>query len=160
MGWYVLYTKPKSEIRVASSLAQANFEVYCPTVKEVRQWSDRKKKVETPLFKSYIFIRLKECNRAKVFGFPGVIRYLYWLGKPAVARDEEIEIIKDWLENDDYDALEINGISPGDRVKIKSGPFQDKEGIIQEIGSKRLRLILRDMGLTINVRIKELSIQS
>ena len=158
MGWFVLYTKPKSEKRVATSLEQANFEVYCPTIKEVRKWSDRKKKVEVPLFKSYIFIRLKERDRAKVFGFPGVIRYLFWLGKPAIARDEEIEIIKDWLENDDYDNLEIGEISPGDRVKIKSGPFQDKEGIVQEIGSRRLRLILKDMGLTINVRIKELSV--
>lgn len=160
MGWYVLYTKPKSEKMVAESLKDAHFEVYCPTIKEVRQWSDRKKKVEVPLFTSYVFIRLRESDRAKVFEFPGVLRYLYWLGKPAIARDEEIEIIKDWLNNDDYEDFKIGNISMGDCVKIKSGPLKDREGIIQEIGAKRLRLVLRNLGITINVRIKDLYLQS
>ena len=157
MGWYVLYTKPRSEMKVADSLAEANFEVYCPTIKEVRQWSDRKKKVEVPLFSSYLFIKIKRCERAKVFDYPGVIKYLFWLGKPAIARDEEIEIIKSWLEEDSYDEFTIENISPGDRVKIKSGPFQNKEGIVQDIGSKRMRLILKEMGLTVNVKLKEIA---
>ncbi|PTX45318.1 transcription antitermination factor NusG [Christiangramia gaetbulicola] len=157
MGWYVLYTKPRSEIKVADSLAEANFEVYCPTIKEVRQWSDRKKKVEVPLFSSYLFIKIKNSERAKVFNYPGVIKYLFWLGKPAIARDEEIEVIKNWLEKDTYDHFTIESISPGDRVKIKSGPFQNKEGIVQDIGSKRMRLILKEMGLTVNVKLKEIA---
>jgi transcription antitermination factor NusG len=157
MGWFVLYTKPKSEKRVANSLSNANFDVYCPTIKQVRQWSDRKKKVEVPLFTSYIFIRLKNNERSKVFDFPGVIRYLFWLGKPAIARDEEIETIRNWLDGDEYDEFFIKNICPGDLVKIKSGPFLDKEGIVQDIGSKRMRLVLINMGITVNVKLKEIA---
>ncbi|WP_026932652.1 UpxY family transcription antiterminator [Christiangramia echinicola] len=156
MGWYVLYTKPKSEMKVAENLQGANFEVFCPTIKEIRQWSDRKKKVEVPLFTSYVFIRLKNSERSKVFNYPGVVRYLYWLGKPAIARDEEIQIIKDWLEDDACDDLRIEGISLGNMVKIKSGPFQNQKGIVQSIGSKRMKLVLKGIGITVNVKVREL----
>lgn len=156
MGWYVLYTKPKSEIRVAENLSSANFEVFCPTTKEIRQWSDRKKKVNVPLFNRYIFIRLKSSERSKVFDFPGVVRYLYWLGKPAIARDEEIKIIKNWLADDEFEDFTVQNISKGDHIKVKSGPFQDKEGIVQQVGSRRMKLVLKEMGITINVRLKEL----
>jgi transcriptional antiterminator RfaH len=155
MGWYVLYTKPKMEIRVAQRLNAANFEVYCPTTKQTRKWSDRMKKVEVPLFNSYVFIRLKQSERSKVFDFPGVLRYLYWLGKPAIARDEEIELIKSWLDDDDFDDLLVEQISPGDLMKIKSGPFKNKEGIVKNVGPKRLKLALKQLGIIINVRLKE-----
>lgn len=155
MGWHVLYTKPRMELKVAQSLKKAEFEVYCPVTKEIRFWSDRKRKMDVPLFTSYVFIRIKNSNRSKVFDFPGVIRYLYWLGKPAIARDEEIELIRSWLSNDDYGDISVQQLSPGDLVKIKSGAFQNKEGIIQKIGTKRMKLILKDMGITINVRLKD-----
>ncbi|MBT8319988.1 MAG: UpxY family transcription antiterminator, partial [Gramella sp.] len=154
-GWYVLYTKPRMEIKVAKSLMDTNYEVFCPTTKQIRNWSDRKKKVEVPLFNSYVFIRIKNSERSKVFGFPGVVRYLYWLGKPAIARDGEIDTIKNWLKGDTIDDVRIQQISPGDQLKVKSGIFQDKEGIVQKIGSKRIRLILREMGITINVSLRE-----
>ncbi|MUP45417.1 UpxY family transcription antiterminator [Gramella sp. BOM4] len=158
MGWFVLYTKPKSEISVAQALEKANFEVYCPTTKVVRQWSDRKKKIEVPLFTSYVFIRIRNCERAKVFGFPGVIRYLFWLGKPAIARDEEIELIQSWLNDDRVGDVQVADISPGDRVKIKSGPFQERVGLVQELGSKRIRLVLHELGVTVNLRLNEVNI--
>ncbi|MDX1426779.1 MAG: transcription termination/antitermination NusG family protein [Salegentibacter mishustinae] len=50
MSWYVLYTKPRTEKRVAESLEQMGVEVYCPLITEIKQWKDRKKKLKTPLF--------------------------------------------------------------------------------------------------------------
>ncbi len=90
MTWFVLYVKPQNEIKVGKALTALGIEVFCPTKKEVRQWSDRKKTVEVPLFKSYVFVKLEAQNRNQVFSVPGVVRYLFWLGKPAVVRDEEI----------------------------------------------------------------------
>jgi transcription antitermination factor NusG len=60
----------------------------------VRQWSDRKKKVVVPLFNSYVFVQVADSDRSLVFQSVGAVRYLFWLGKPAIVRDEEIGTIK------------------------------------------------------------------
>ena len=58
--WYVLYTKHRNEKKVAQRLSEAGYTVYCPLQKVRRQWSDRTKVVEEPLFKSYLFIQIEE----------------------------------------------------------------------------------------------------
>ncbi|WP_324721866.1 UpxY family transcription antiterminator [Salinimicrobium sp. HB62] len=152
MNWYALYTKPRWERKVAKELEEQGIEAYCPQITEVRQWSDRKKKVTTPLFKSYVFVHLEDKDRAKVFETPGVVQYLFWLGKPAIVRDEEIKTIKAWLEDERVENVEVSHLSPGDRLIISNGSFKDKEAIVQEIGNKRLKLILQSLGLVVNVR--------
>ncbi|GHA48968.1 hypothetical protein GCM10007103_32280 [Salinimicrobium marinum] len=154
--WYVLYTRPKAEKRVAETLEKVQIEVYCPMTTEIRQWSDRKKKITVPLFRSYVFVRLKEKDRHKVFEVPGVVRYLYWLGKPAVVRDLEIEIIKNWISQETVEELVIHQLSEGERIRILSGAFKDEEAIIEKIGPKRVRLILIRLGCIVNARIKDL----
>jgi transcription antitermination factor NusG len=153
--WYVLYTKPKAEKRVADFLSNMNLEVFCPTVIEVRQWSDRKKKVKIPLFNSYVFINIKERERYKVFDVPGVVKYLFWLGKPAVVRDVEIETIRQWLEGDELEEVSVGDLSPGDKVIINSGAFKDQEAIVKEVGSRRMKLILLSLGCTVNAKIRD-----
>lgn len=154
--WYVLYTKPKAEKKVAETLDHINIEVYCPLITEIRQWSDRKKKITVPLFRSYVFVRLRPSERHKVFEVPGVIKYLYWLGKPAMARDVEIKTIKDWLEGNEVEQVAVEQLSPGDKIIIKSGVFKNEEAIIQELGSKRVRLILSKLGYTISIKTREI----
>ena len=153
--WYVLYTRPKAERRVADSLDKINIEVYCPMVTSVRQWSDRKKKVKIPLFHSYVFVRLKERERHKVFEVPGVIRYLYWLGRPGIVKDEEIETIKDWLNGGKVQDVLIENFSPGDRVVIKAGAFKHQEAVIKHVNSSRTRLILVNLGCTVTAKTSE-----
>ncbi|MCM4161469.1 UpxY family transcription antiterminator [Antarcticibacterium flavum] len=152
MNWYVIYTKPRWEKRVATQLEEMEIETYCPVVTEVRQWSDRKKKVVTPLFKSYVFVRRNEKTREEVFEVPGVIQYLFWLGKPAIVKEKEIETIKSWLNNDEIEIVSTDHLSPGDQVTIAEGDFKGQEAIIQKIGKKRMRLVLRSMGYVVNVR--------
>lgn len=155
MPWYVLYTKPKAEKKVAADLKKMNVEVYCPTITEVKQWSDRKKKVEVPLFKSYVFVNLEEKERPKVFDVPGAVRYLFWLKQPAIVKNEEIEVIKKWLEEGHTKQVEVQKLTPGDQIVIKSGAFKEKKAIVQEIGKNRLRLILPSLGYTVNVEIED-----
>ena len=155
--WYVLYTKPNFEKKVAKSLENLELEVYCPLRKEIRQWSDRKKNVEVPLFSSYVFVRTTPKNRSLVFNTAGVIRFLYWLGKPAVVRDEEIDTIKQWLENDSYHDVNIENYQPGRKVQITSGPFKEKEGVIHHINKKRLQLLLPELGCSVSVKIREVA---
>ena len=155
MNWYALYTKPRWEKKVAKELEENGIETYCPQITEVRQWSDRKKKVTSPLFKSYVFVHLEEKDRAKVFDVPGVVQYLFWLGKPAVIRDEEITTIKNWLEDESVEDIEVNHLSPGDELTIAGGSFKGKEAVIERIGKKRFKLILKNLGVVVNVRVSD-----
>ena len=155
MNWYALYTKPRWEKKVANELEKMHIEVYCPTVTEVKQWSDRKKKVTSPLFKSYVFVQLPEKDRARVFQIPGVVQYLFWLGKPAIIRQEEINTIKTWLEDERVEDIQVINLSPGDRLTIANGSFKGKEAIVQKVGNKRLKLILKSLGLVVNVRVSD-----
>ena len=155
MNWYALYTKPRWEKKVALELEKQDIETYCPQITEVRQWSDRKKKVTTPLFKSYVFVHLAEKDRAKVFDTPGVVQYLFWLNKPAIVRDEEIDTIKSWLEDERVEDVEVGHLTPGDKLIIANGSFKGKEAIVQKIGKKRMKLILKSLGLVVNVRVSD-----
>ena len=107
MPWYVIRTKPQHEIKSAQILEKIGVEVFCPVITEVRQWSDRKKKVTVPLFKSYLFVNILEKDRNQVFEAPGVLGYLKWLQKPAIAKDEEIEAIRSWINNDKLDDFQV-----------------------------------------------------
>lgn len=155
MHWYALYTKPRWEKKVAKELEELGFTTYCPMVTEVRQWSDRKKKVTFPLFKSYVFIKLSEKERHVVFQVPGVVQYLYWLGKPAVVREAEIETIRTWLEDDRVEDIEVNHLSAGDKLIISKGAFKGREAIISEVGNKRLRLLLKSLNMVVSVRVSD-----
>ena len=155
MHWYALYTKPRWEKKVAKELEKIGIETYCPTVTEVKQWSDRKKKVTSPLFKSYVFVRLAAKHRARVFEVPGVVQYLFWLKKPAIIRDSEIEILEKWLQDEQVKDIEVGHLSPGDKLTIINGSFKNQEATISEVGRKRLRLILKDLGLVVNVKVSD-----
>jgi transcription antitermination factor NusG len=155
MNWYALYTKPRWEQKVAKELEKRDIEVYCPTITEVKQWSDRKKKVTSPLFKSYVFVYLEEKNRSQVFDVPGAVQYIFWLGKPAIIRQEEITTIKNWLEEDDVESVEVSHLSPGDRLTIAEGSFKGKEAVVQKVGKKRLKLVLKSLGLVVNVKVSD-----
>ena len=148
MPWYALYTKPRQEKKVATRLEQIGIEVYCPLIIQVRQWSDRKKKVEVPLLPSYVFVKLTLQDRDKVFQVPGVVRYLYWLGQPAIIRDNEIRILQEWLQNT-ITSFEVKGIQQGDSFEIPSGPFVGKKGVVYKVEKHHLILVLEGLGVKI-----------
>src|SRR4051812_47816627 len=97
--WYAVYTRPRWEKKVAEILSSKKIENYCPLNKVVRQWSDRKKIVHEPLFTSYVFVHVEDGKLGKLRQIDGIINMVYWLGKPAVIRDVEIETIKRFLND-------------------------------------------------------------
>lgn len=128
MNWYVVYTKPKWEKKVAEKLTQIGIECYCPLITQVKQWSDRKKKVEMPLFNSYVFIQIEDADRNSVFEVAGIVRYLFWLGKPAVVRDEEINVIKNSLKASNIADISVSQIQVGDKIKLETGA--DRKSVV------------------------------
>jgi transcription antitermination factor NusG len=149
-----VYTKPKWEKKVAEQLTKMGIECYCPLITQVRQWSDRKKKVVVPLFNSYVFVQVADSDRSLVFQSVGVVRYLFWLGKPAVVRDEEIGTIKKWLETPDTYDVAIDAIQIGDKITLDSGPFSAQEAIVQEVNKTHYVLVLASLGCVLKMKIK------
>jgi transcription antitermination factor NusG len=107
-----------------------------------------------PLFNSYVFVQLTESERNLVFESAGVVRYLFWLGKPAIVRDEEISTIKKWLETPDIYDVAIDAIQIGDRITLESGPFSAQEAVVQEVNKTHYILVLESLGCVLKMKIK------
>lgn len=150
MPWFAIYTKPRTEKKVTEKLQQLGIEAYCPMVKQVKQWSDRKKKVETPLIASYVFVNIEEAERQKVFQVSGVVRYLFWLGKPALVAPQEIERLQHTLQ-DTFAKVETTALQPGTKMTIPAGPFKGKEGTVASANTKQVQLILHELGCIITL---------
>lgn len=156
MNWYVVYTKPKWEKKVAERLNEIGVHTYCPLITKVSQWSDRKKTITVPLFNSYIFVQVSEKERNSIFQVTGAIRYLFWLGKPAVVKDSEIDAIKEWLAIPDFYEVSVETLKQGDKIILESGPFASQSAIIQEVKQNHYILILESLGCLLKVNKKEI----
>jgi transcription termination/antitermination protein NusG len=144
--WFALYTRARWEKKVSEILTRKKFENYCPINKVVRQWSDRKKVVHQPLFTSYVFVRVSEFDITPLRQIQGVINFVYWLGKPAVVRDSEIETIKDFLAGHVNIKLEKTPVNANDKVRVLSGPLMELEGEVLSVKSRTVRVALPSLG--------------
>ena len=157
LKWFVLVIKSNREKQVAETLKKHGFEIYCPVNKEIRQWSDRKKKVEVPIFQNYLFVRLKEADRDAVFITSHIKKYLYWLGKPAIVRNVEIEVIRKWMSDTTICNVTSSHLQKGKLITIEKGAFKDKEAIIQEVRKNELKLVLNGLGVVLLAKIKDVA---
>lgn len=146
LNWYALYTKPRKEQKVAQQLEELGFVVYLPLKVEVKQWSDRKKKVISPLFSSYVFIQIEESKRSDVFVIDGVLNYVFWLGKPAVIRNNEIELMRHEIEKPNREVF-VERLTPGEQIKLKEGVFKGQEAFVEYISNQKAHLFLPHLGI-------------
>lgn len=147
--WHAIYTRPRWEKKVHSLLKEKGFDSYCPINRVQRKWSDRIKTIEEPLFKSYVFVKISEAEKSSVRMVSGVVNFVYWLGKPALIRDREIENIKKFLS--EYKVLEVKPVSiaVNSKVKIDQGLFMDKEATVIKVMKKRVELRIDSIGYTL-----------
>ena len=149
--WFVVYTRPQQELKVASQLSAMGITNYCPTITLIKQYSDRKKKVTKPLLSSYVMVEIEEKERQKVFVCCGIVRYLFFLGKPAVVSTSDITLMQDHL-NGVYDDSKITTLSVGDSHTISQGPFSGVSGRVVETDNTKVKLELASLGMRIILR--------
>src|SRR6056300_669070 len=142
--WFVVYTKPQQELKVAEQLTTIGITNYCPTITLVKQYSDRKKKVTRPLLSSYVMVELEEKERNKVFTCNGIVRYLFFLGKPAVVPASDITLMQNHL-NGVYNDSKITTLSVGDSHTITQGPFSGVSGRVVETNNTKVKLELASL---------------
>ena len=157
LPWFVLQVKPRNELKVTEKLQKLGIEAYAPAYVEVRQWSDRRKKVRVPYFASYVFVRLDEEDRNRAFCHPGVLRYLFWLGAPATVRDEEISNIRTYLEGREKQSVLVERLSEGDTVVLLRGPLKDQQAHIEHLDPTRVRLVLPALGYKVTARLSDVA---
>jgi transcription antitermination factor NusG len=126
--WYAIYTKPRWEKKVNKLLTEKGIENYCPLNKVKRKWSDRMKTIEEPLFKSYVFVRIEDCDRTIVRMTSGVINFVYWDKKPAIIKEKEISAIRRFLDEHVNVEVVSSNIEVNNRVRVLAGSLMDQEG--------------------------------
>ena len=152
MNWYVLHTKPRNEKKVEEQLLSMGINAYCPTRSQIKFWSDRKKRVDLPVLPSMVLVKIDDKDINRVFDSPAVVRYMFWLGKRAVVRQSEIDVLKKYL-NRSYNlksskSLDLN---VGDNFSLPS--FNDEKGIVSRISNNNIWIYLKSIGYSIKLKL-------
>ena len=148
-NWFVIYTKPRQELKVLERLIDLGIETYTPTKIEVRNWSDRKKKVTVCLLPSMVLVCLEEKEVNKVFEVPGVRRYLFVHGERARVTNDEVLAMKHYIDNT-YQLLDKKEHLVGSKIKI---PLLDQEAEVISVKGKRCIAQLELLGATVSFQL-------
>jgi transcription antitermination factor NusG len=130
-NWFALYVKPKHEFKARDELGYNNIQNYLPVVTRVHQWNDRKKKIDEPLIKGYIFVYADEKERLSSLENRCVVKCVSEHGRPARIPDWQIINLKNMLNHDgDFQVLE--SLIKGTSIEIVEGPFKGVQGIVEK----------------------------
>jgi transcriptional antiterminator RfaH len=147
MNWWVLYTNPRAEMKVAQQLERIGVEAYCPVRMEIRQRSDRKKKIWVPLLPSMVLVNIDEQEKNKVFDVHGVVRYLYWLGQPAKVSMDEVLTLKEVTECKKLVAHEVIKKGVGAEVEL----LGTQRGVIAKTSGRHYWVELKGLNYLIKL---------
>ncbi len=147
--WYAVYVNSRHEKKVSGLFDVKDIENFLPMQRVLKQWSDRKKIVEEPLFRSYVFVCVEEEEKLKVRETKGVLNFVYWLGQPAVIRNEEIQIIKRFIGEYENIQVEHNIPELNSSVKIDGGPLMNQIGKVIKIGKHKVKVSIESLGCSL-----------
>jgi transcription antitermination factor NusG len=140
LPWFAVQVRARKEDWVAAQLTGQGFDCFLPKYKTIRQWSDRAKELEQPLFPGYLFCRFDFHNRRSLVMTPGIIQIVGSGRSPIPVEQVEIDSIRlavsSGLPNHPWPYLEA-----GQRVRINYGPLSGLEGFLVNFkGSHRVVL--------------------
>ena len=154
-SWYAVYTRPRWEKKVADLLTRKQIENYCPLNKVKKQWADRKKVVFEPLFTSYVFVHISNQEFIPAKETEGIVNFVYWQGKPAVIRQEEIDVIKQFLKEHETVSIErVETLNPNDKIQIIQGPLMMREGKVVEVRHKTVKVLIPSIGFNLVAEVE------
>jgi transcription antitermination factor NusG len=147
--WYAVYTKPRWEKKVHGLLLEKGLVSYCPLNKVRKKWSDRVKLIEEPLFKSYVFVQVREEDQVQVRMVHGVLNFVYWNGKPAVVKEKEIETIRKFLN--EYEDIEVKpmNLRTNQEVMVQRGLLMNRTGLIRRLKNNKVEVLIESLGYTL-----------
>jgi transcription antitermination factor NusG len=159
--WYAVYTKPRWEKKIARLLDEKGIENYCPLNKVIKQWSDRKKVVLEPVFKSYVFVKVAEEHKWDLKKITGVLNFVYWLGKPAQIREDEIVTIKKFLnEFADVKIEDAAKLTVNAKVRVKQGVLMNYRGLLVEVTGTKAKVKIESMGICLYAQFDKKNLEA
>ena len=157
--WHVVYTRPRSEKKVAQNLARRNIESYCALNKSVHQWADRKKTIYQPLFDNYVFVHIYESEQKLVKQTDGVLNFVYWLGQPAVVKIEEIEAMQSFLQEHEDVRLEKVNVSTTEQVNVIEEPLVYQDGSGLDLKNQAVKLTIPSLGCAMVAEVRKSNVE-
>ena len=156
--WYAVYTKPRWEKKVHSLFTEKGLVSYCALNKVRKRWSDRIKLVEEPLFKSYVFVQVHEQQQLQVRTVSGVLNFVYWNGKPAVVKEQEIDTIRKFLN--EYEDVEVKptNLRANQAVMVKRGLLMNNTGRIRRLMNNKVEVVIESLGYTLVASLEKSNI--
>jgi transcription antitermination factor NusG len=153
--WYAIYVKSRCEKKAWQKLTDKGIESYLPLQQKIRQWSDRKKKVELPLLPGYLFVRINRKDYDATLQTEHVVCFVTTAGKASPVRDEEIQTLKRILVPEDLSVeLSIENLAPGQKVQVIAGPLLGMKGeLVQLKGKKVVGVHIEQIPYTITIDI-------
>lgn len=153
--WRAFYTCSKAEKKCKQRLEEKNINVFLPLQTVIRQWKDRKKKIQEPLFRNYIFARVDERDRIQVLRTPGIVRCIAFGGVLAKITEEEIDQIRMLQSHSDrFEKVEAPPHLIGSNIRIDSGSMRGLKGEVIEIrGETRLMVRITSLNMAIKVDV-------
>ncbi len=161
--WYAVYVKSRYEKKAYKLLEDKHIEAYLPLIGKLKQWSDRKKMVEEPLFKSYIFVRTDLKNYYEILNTPGIVRFVCFEGKPVPVPDNQLVAVKSYIGEFDgeEDVTCVRELQEGQSVEIVRGPMQGLVGRLVEIrGKQRLIVNIEAVGQSLPISVSRYQIEA
>ena len=162
--WHALYVRSRSEKKVLLQLEDMGFQAYLPQITVVKQWSDRRKKVEEPLFKSYVFVRSNDKEYISILNVYGVVRFVTFERKAVVVPENQILAIKkfvsDYEHGEEFKMRNNEDLKVGQKVRIINGPMKGLTGRLEQIQNKRhLIVYIEVVGQFIPVHIPRAKVE-
>jgi transcriptional antiterminator RfaH len=152
--WYPVYTHPRAEKKAHQALSSKGIETYLPIKRQLKQWSDRKKWVDEPFIKSYLFVRIAEHEQAEVLMTRGIARFIYFGGKIAPMPDRQIDDLRLLMASSIELEITEENLLPGEKIILKAGPLKGMTGeIISYRSQKQLVLRLENLGCSVIIHV-------
>lgn len=153
--WYALYLRSRFEKKVFKDLQEKNIESFLPLIEEIHVWSDRKRKVQEPLFRGYVFVKTGLLDRHTILETNGVIRFVGIRGKPSVISDKEIDWLRRIIQKPEHVQRE-RYLDVGETVRVVAGPLMGVEGIVRQLnGRTRVVISLASIVQSVSVQVDE-----
>jgi transcription antitermination factor NusG len=154
--WYAVYTRPRNEKKVYAALIEASIETFLPLIKSLKQWSDRRKWVEEPLFRSYLFVHISQSQYYGVLSIPGLVRYITFQGKAVTVPPGQILAIKQYIDSEEIITERVQSYIIGDRVEIYRGHLKGLSGNLVRIkGNQKVKIEIESIGHSIILTIPQ-----
>lgn len=151
--WYAVYTLPNFEKKVTEAIQQKGIVAYCPLQKQLRQWADRKKVLEVPAFKGYVFVNIHDDIRWKVLSTNGILNFVCIGGKPARIPAHEIDAVKRFFMDINSDPTSNYEIVAGDVVEINRGVLMGTQAEVINVMHNYVVLQLPSLGLQMKLKV-------